>query len=164
MAMPVAEITVQYVNPPKVGKKMGSIKSTSGDYYNVFPDKLDMFQAGMNYTIEYTVSDQGFKSFKKLANASAPVQIGNLAAARAVAPFKSGDTKSEEMFAMGFMNRCYQGACHVPPHDSLVIELRTLQSAWREVFSPQAPQVPQARPSAATQTVVPDDLNDEIPF
>ena len=32
--MNVAEATIQYVNPPKEGKKWGSIKTSEGDYYS----------------------------------------------------------------------------------------------------------------------------------
>jgi hypothetical protein len=168
MGMPVAEVTVKYINQPKPGKKMGSIKTTGDEYYNVWPDKLHMFHAGQNYTIEYDQNEQGFKSFKKLVGGSGAQQVGttavvtgNMAAARAQAPTRSGDAKSEEMFVMGFMNRCYQGAGTVPPHSQLVIELRTLRSAWQEAWAPSPASV---RPSAATQEVVPDDLNDDIPF
>ena len=31
---------IAYVNPPKPGKKMGSIKTADGEFYNVWPDKL----------------------------------------------------------------------------------------------------------------------------
>jgi hypothetical protein len=148
---------------------MGSIKSTAGDYYNVYPDKLDAFQSGQNYTIEYTVSDQGFKSFKKFAEGSGPVRIGNLAAARAAGPTmaqapRAGDTKAEEMFVMGFMNRCYQGGYAVPLQDQLVEQMRTLRAAWREAFTDAPMPKPVERPSPVNQTIAPDDLNDEIPF
>jgi hypothetical protein len=167
MGMPVAEVTVKYINQPKPGKKMGSIKTTGDEYYNVWPDKLSLFQAGQNYTIEYDQNEQGFKSFKKMVGGSGAQQVGttavvtgNMAAARAQAPHK-GDAKAEEMFVMGFLNRAYQGSGGVPSETELVAGGTALRNAWQRIFAPVP--VP-ARPSAANQTVVPDELNDEIPF
>src|SRR5262249_53368769 len=50
----VAEIKVQYVNPPKEGKKLGSIKSADGQYYSVFEKMLDQFTKGMTCKVEYS--------------------------------------------------------------------------------------------------------------
>jgi hypothetical protein len=173
--MPVADITVKYVNPPRPGKKMGSIKTTGDEYYNVWPDKLGLFNAGQNYNIEYDVNDQGFKSFKKLVGDSAngQVPVGTLAAARAHAPAPAtrsgGDAKAAEMFVMGFMNRCYQGMGSVPPHGQLVIELRTLKSAWEEAWTMPRHDAPTREDVTTTYPTtkhgVSDDLpNDDIPF
>jgi len=57
--MPEIEITVQYVNFPKPGKKLGSIKSVEGKYYYMEPDSLKRFSEGEVCTIEYNVSDDG---------------------------------------------------------------------------------------------------------
>ena len=54
--MPELEITVQYCNPPKPGKRMGSIKSSEGEYYGCDPVMLKRFTAGEVCTIEYSTS------------------------------------------------------------------------------------------------------------
>lgn len=76
--LPTADITVQYINPPKEGKKMGSIKAADGQYYNVFPDLLGQFSKGMRCKVEYTSKprDDGgeWRTIKKIVgNGSAPV-------------------------------------------------------------------------------------------
>ena len=70
--MPVAEITVQYVNFAKPGKKFGSVKSSEGNYY-WGPDKLlHAFQQGEVCKIEYS-ENNGFNSIgKKLGSTKAP--------------------------------------------------------------------------------------------
>ena len=45
-------IEIQYVNPPREGKKTGSVKATDGKYYNVWPEKLDQFIEGQSYEVE----------------------------------------------------------------------------------------------------------------
>ena len=52
--MPTAEITVQYINAPKPGKKQGSIKSSEGDYFYCAPTMLHLFQVGEVCKIEFT--------------------------------------------------------------------------------------------------------------
>ncbi len=70
--MPVAEVTVQYVNQPKPGKKKGSIKTVELGYVNVWPDKLDLFFKGQRTVIEFSESQsasggQPFLDFVRLA-------------------------------------------------------------------------------------------------
>jgi hypothetical protein len=57
--MLTATVEIQYVNPPKPGKKMGSIKTKDGTYYNVWPDKLHLFQPGQTQMIEYQERSNG---------------------------------------------------------------------------------------------------------
>lgn len=47
-------VTVQYVNPPKPGKKSGTIKSIDGQMFGVWPDKLGDFEPGETYEIDFT--------------------------------------------------------------------------------------------------------------
>ena len=59
--MPEAEITIQYVNFPKEGKKRGSIKSSEGKFYWAGADLLRRFTKGEVCVIEYasTPRDDG---------------------------------------------------------------------------------------------------------
>ena len=70
--MPEIEITCQYVNKPKEGKKLGSIKSSEGTYYYVDPTMLSRFGVGEVCTIEFDVSDDGkWKRIKRKISTSA---------------------------------------------------------------------------------------------
>lgn len=55
-----ATVTVAYVNPPKEGKRKGSIKDSAGVYYGVWTDKLSNFEPGETYEIDYR-ENNGFR-------------------------------------------------------------------------------------------------------
>ena len=171
--MHVEEIQVAYVNPPKPGKKMGSIKSTAGDYYSVYPDKLGLFTVGQVYSIQVDVSAQGYKSFKGFAGAvsnnglgavGSMAPIGNMQAAKLAAPrpmgAPNGGTKSEEMFVMAVVGRALNGAGTVPDLDTLTQWVRDSRQAWRDGFNDPQPSQ-QAQQLAAQYPSAP---NDDIPF
>ena len=61
--MTTANIEIAYVNPPKAGKKQGSIKTATGEYYNVWPDKLHLFKVGP-CVVEYQERLFDGKTFK----------------------------------------------------------------------------------------------------
>lgn len=50
-------VEVQYVNEPKNNQRTGSIKTRSGNYISVWPNKLHLFQEGRSYHI---VCKEGF--------------------------------------------------------------------------------------------------------
>lgn len=75
--LPTTEITVAYINPPKEGKKMGSVKTADGQFYNVFENMLAQFSKGMKCRVEYEArpKDGGgeWRTIKKIVgNGSAP--------------------------------------------------------------------------------------------
>lgn len=152
-------IEVQYVNPPKIGKKMGSIKSTDGEYYSVWPDKLHTFQVGGSYTVEYEVvntnSGTSFKSIKKILDQSGvlplPTQSGP---GPARVPSRGGSTTAEEMFVMGVIGRALQGSGTLPDPIQLKTWVRAARFGWREGF----------KEDTAPTTGMANELNDEIPF
>jgi hypothetical protein len=37
-------ITIQYSNPPREGKKQGSVKTTEGEYYNIPAMAVKLFE------------------------------------------------------------------------------------------------------------------------
>lgn len=152
--MPVTQVTVQYVNGPKPGKKMGSIKDTTGMYYSVWPDKLNLFAPEQTYAIEYEENERGYRSFKKMANGSAQ-SVGSVAGRVTGGVSRPNDAKAEEMFVMGFMNRCYQSTGSVPSQTQLINEMMMLRQAWQAVWKTNIPKV---------ENIVPDDPSDEIPF
>lgn len=50
-------IEIAYVNPPKQGRKTGSVKTSEGQYYDVWPNMLSLFQPGGTYNVEFTERD-----------------------------------------------------------------------------------------------------------
>lgn len=83
--MPVAQVTVDFVNPPKEGKKFGSIKTKELAYVSVKPSDLGQFTKGSAYQIEYTETAEGYKNFVRIVgkpNGAAPNGARNADSAR----------------------------------------------------------------------------------
>ena len=87
-----ATVTVQYVNDPKPGKKMGSIKTAEMGYFGVYPDKLKLFEQGKTYSVEYK-TDGDFKRFEKLTELEAQQP-----------PVANGHDKDLHIFVAGVVN------------------------------------------------------------
>lgn len=71
--LPTADIEVRYVNPPKEGKRNGSIKDAAGQYYSVPPGLLAQFSKGMKCRVEYEPFGDNGRSVKRvIGNSVAP--------------------------------------------------------------------------------------------
>lgn len=102
--MPVATVTVDFVNEPKPGKKFGSIKTKELAYVSVKPEDLNKFTKGSQYQIEYTETAEGYKNFVRVVGTSS------------TAP-KNGSHNGEQsryIFITGVVGRAV-GSGNVPP-------------------------------------------------
>lgn len=77
--MPTAEITVQYRNEKKPGRKMGNIKTSEGEYYGAPDNILFQFNKGEVCTIEYSESPKQdgsgvWKTITKKLSGASPAQ------------------------------------------------------------------------------------------
>ena len=130
--MPTATINVQYVNPPKPGKKLGNIKTVDGQFYGVDPTQLGQFSPGMAYTIEYdthTFQGKEYKTFRRMDGAL-PLP--------APAPTHSGrpaQTQAVEMFTMGVIGRALQGSGTVPDRETLTNWVKACRWAFIDGFA-----------------------------
>src|SRR5437016_13153417 len=97
--MPKETVTIAYVNQPKEGKKMGSIKTANGQYFNVYPDKLNLFEVGQTYAIEYDSREFQGKMYHnvKSVSPSSPTRQNNITADR---PNRIERQHSQEMAVM----------------------------------------------------------------
>lgn len=149
------QITVQYVNQPKAGKKMGSVKDTTGALYGVWPDKLGLFQPGKAYEIEFKTSEGGFKSITKFS----PVGGGELGAQRgngAAPKTNNGQFRTpKEMVISELVSAALYGAGDIPEEQVLLGWFARIGNAW-DKFS-LGPQ-----PVRSGDREI--ELNDEIPF
>jgi hypothetical protein len=141
-----AEITVQFVNDPKPGKKWGSVKDTNGNYYGGPPGMLRQFQVGETCKIEFELggNDGTLKALKhKVAIPQA------LARPVAVPPrARTNPVDSEQIFVTalmkGFLN---QGDTAT----DIIGKINILRDAYRNTFGGSEKQRD-------------DQMNDEIPF
>lgn len=73
--MPTLTATVKFVNPPKAGKKRGTIKLQDDSMIGLWPNQMGLFQPGKAYEIEYETSDfngQQYRNVKSAKEVSAP--------------------------------------------------------------------------------------------
>lgn len=126
--MQTATIDVSFVNPPKPGKKMGSVKTRDDDFYLVFPEDLAKFSPGQTYQVNYETNNFNGTDFKtiKFPKTRQPSRV----------PAKAnGHTQSVEMFVMGTIGRCLQGAGTFPEAAQLTEWVRDARKAWEDGFS-----------------------------
>jgi len=143
--MPITGVTVDYVNQPKPGKKMGSIKTQELGYVGVWPDKLDLFQQGRRYVIEYEVNGE-FKKFVRI-KAEEPAPSGGTSGA-------SRSSQAKEIFVTGVIGRYLQGAGTWPTGNTLALMVAEARDAWETAMEGKS------SPKEETE----DKLDDEIPF
>jgi len=148
--MPSATINVQYVNPPKPGKKEGSVKTVNGEYYGVKPAMLSQFAPGGTYTVEYDTRMWNNKEFKT---------VTTITSAQAPAPGSGGggqygakdDTTAERIFVQGILQAFITAGKIEPTGLAVTGAVKTLRAVWAETLG---------KPKTATQEA----MNDEIPF
>jgi hypothetical protein len=63
-------IHVQYVNPPKPGKKKGTIKTTDGKLFGVWANTLSEFEPNETYAVEYTEEEWRGQSYRTITKAT----------------------------------------------------------------------------------------------
>ena len=152
--MPVANIAVAFVNPPKGAAKSGSIKTESGDYFRVWADKLALFSPGWKGTIEYTDENwngKDYRQFKRIVE-SAQAQMAN---GKATGSFPD-NTKATEMFIMAMMGKAWEGTGTLPDRETCRQHILDLRWAWESAWKVTIPSGQSTTPSI--------DFSDEVPF
>ena len=64
--MTTTTVTVKYVNPPKDGKKRGTIKTTDDQFIGVWADKIHLFEVGKTYEIELTETESNGVTYRNV--------------------------------------------------------------------------------------------------
>lgn len=128
--MNTATIKVRYVNLPREGKKMGSVKTYDDDYYSVWPSDLGKFEPDQTYTVQYEESDYQGKTFKTIKFPKGPSR----AKPSQTQTHTNGSTKSVEMFVMGTIGRSLQGTGTFPDGATLEGWIRDARMAWENGF------------------------------
>lgn len=133
--MTMETIVVQYVNQPKPGKKMGSIKTRDGRYFGCWPDKLALFNPGGEYVVE-TETTGDFTKIKGLANGNVPLTaVGQKGGAKYGA---TDDATAERIYCCGILNAAVSGG-HLPVSTaSLVAATNAARQAWAQTFGGKA--------------------------
>jgi len=136
------DITVQYINDPKPGKKWGSVKSTNGDFYFCPPAMLRQYKVGESCKIEFELggNDGTLRSLRKKLS-SAPAPQGSAVTGPApplpyptppAKPYYSEEQKAEDIFATSMAQKAIE-FCKVPVDDQAALThvLRTARVSWK---------------------------------
>lgn len=150
--MAVANVTVKYVNPPRPGKKKGSIKTDADEYIGVWPDKLHLFEPGNSYRIIYTENEYG-KTFTSFAGEDSQAPQRPVAKPNG---FTRPGATSADIAATGCVQQWLRGAGQAgknfPDANTLEWMFRSVLDGWNKAHIPLV-SYDEAPP-----------LDDEIPF
>ena len=143
--MAEAEITVQFINAAKPGKKMGSIKSSEGHYYGCPPNMLGQFSKGEVCTIEYDTApkDGGgeWRTIKRKISTSAAAPAPNFRS-------QTSPKDSQQIFVTALLKEMVSAT---DTQASVIAKGNFLKAAYQALFGTEAKQTTEAQ------------LNDEIP-
>ena len=142
-----AEITVQYVNPPKEGRKWGSVKSAEGHYYYGPPQMLSVYQPGEVCKIEYEMggNDGQLRTLKRKLSQTPPA----LARPTPSPPRqRTNPTDSEQMFVTALLKEM---VVETDTSTSIIQKGKYCSDAYDVLFGSVAKQTTEA------------ELNDAIP-
>jgi hypothetical protein len=127
-----AEITVQYVNPPKEGKKWGNIKSTAGEAYFGPPSMLSRYQPGETCKIEYELggTDGTLKSLKRKIDVPQALQRPTPPPMRG----RTNPTDSEQIFVCALLKELVSRDDTVT---DVIARVNLLRDVYRNTFGGQ---------------------------
>lgn len=100
-----ATIVVKYVNQPQKNPDYGSVKDDQGQYWSVPKNLLTAFPGPGTYSIEYTISDKGYKNVKSVKNPETPAAGHNQPPTNG---HTNGNGKDRFIFMCGAINRAIQ--------------------------------------------------------
>src|SRR6478752_7098831 len=91
-------IQVSETHPPKAGKKLGTVKTATGESFGIWPDKLTGLKVGARYQIEFDENEFNGHTYRK---------ITKVHPAEATAPAPSSD--SEQQFVCSLLSAAIAG-------------------------------------------------------
>jgi len=130
-------VTIAFVNQPKVGKKNGSIKTKDGEMFGVPPEKLAMFQQGGQYQLEYSERQFNGQIYRTVvaAHLLAPPQASG---GNKYSPVTDNDATAERIFVCGALNAHIQSGQAEMSLSHIGNVVNMLRQVWSETFgSPQ---------------------------
>lgn len=139
----IAEVTIQYVNDPKPGKKMGSIKTAELGYFGVFPNMLRQFSTNEVCRLEYETNGDFKKVTKKLASAVREPT-------KNIRP-RSDPAESEQIFAVALAKEFIARGDVTCDTEQLVKLINVCRQTYRQTFG-------------GTEAQRRDDMQDQVPY
>lgn len=139
--MPTETITVAGIWPPKEGRRTGSLKTTTGDWFDVWPDKIPQFSKGGTYVVEYATKESNgrvYKTVKAIVGAPGGTGPSPAGANPRSAPYTRQDDPAvaERIFVCGIVNAAVPTlAAAGDLRTGTIAEIvRDAREAWRLTF------------------------------
>lgn len=153
--MGTSTVTVAYVNPPKEGRKTGSIKTIDGAFYDVYPEKLGLFEHNGIYEIEYSEREYNGRTYRTVTSVAgkgmAPPRQGGGGRNNQYRPTAPQD--AERMYVCALLASGIRAGVLDLSTVAVASATNALRAAWAETFgadalrpatdAPVAPQEPQ---------------------
>lgn len=153
--MATAEITIQFLNPQKLGKKNASVKADDGQLYLVPPEMFHLFSQGSRYKIEYktsTFNGVTFRFVEKVEAATGAAPAGTAAPRSAGKYGATDDVTAERIFVCGGLNAMLNNSnatSFTASKEDLLERVEALRWVWNNSFGRPKPR---------------DDMDDSNPF
>ena len=142
----IAEITVQYVNEVKPGKKFGSIKTSEGQIYACNPSLLRQFSNGEVCKIEFeTWSSGGFNITKKIGTGGTPKPLA------APPRQRTNPVDNEHIFITACLKEFIAAGKVELETTAIVQSVKVIRDAFRFTLG-------------GLETQRDDDMNDSVPY
>jgi hypothetical protein len=129
-------IRVQYVNPPRPGKKKGTIKTSDGKLFGVWADALSGFTPNEAYAVEYVEQEWRGQTYRTITKAT--LQTNGTADPP---PGPSRNTyrettpvDAERMFVCSLLNAAIGSGKLLLKTDDLVTAIKATRAAWISTF------------------------------
>lgn len=129
--MSTATVCVAFVNQPKEGKNKGSIKTSEGEYYEVFPNQLGLFRPGASYEVDYSERNWNGKTYRtvnKCRPQDKPAVVKSEPAQVAI----GSDQEAE--FVMRVLSASIQACAVSYTQQGLTEAARMLRNVYREAM------------------------------
>ncbi len=147
--MPLATVTVKFINQPKEGKKEGSIRVQDDSFYGVPPALLAQFQQGGTYEVDYTTREWQGKTFKSVKSVKA---VGAAPAAPGGGKGFAPKDPSEIWVCALLKEAIGVGQLNILNEDDCALAGETQKRVWRRLFGEDR------KPTVA------EEMQDQIPY
>lgn len=125
-----ATIEVKYADPPKDGKKQGTVKTADGAIYGVWPDKLGLLRPGNVYEVEVTERKYNGRVYRTIVKAKPKAANSNTNADRPAQSHTNLDAEGE--FVARVLSASIQACAVKYTQAGLIDTVRMLRNVYRE--------------------------------
>lgn len=160
--MPQMTITPSFINQPKAGKKMGTVKLPDNSSLMAYPAVLNQMQPRGTYKVEYDEATESF-NFRTIRKVLGTEAAAPAAAASGGGGWREDPLKQEQIFVCGIINSAIKAGKIGLTVDSMVELVTRAREVWAKTYGTKTTPAVQEQ-TAAPKRDVQGEYDDEIPF